>query len=238
MNLVIDSGNTRFKAATFYGAQLVKSYFFYNSIELKTFLNHQAFDCALVSSVSMDGNEIISWVKASRFFLLTHFLPVPIQIQYKTPETLGVDRIAAACGVLDVFPERDSLVIDAGTCVTFDFIDKERNYWGGSISPGIAMRFEALNTFTKRLPLVSKVDEAALIGNTTENSIRSGVLNGIVAEMEGIIEKYSRSYPEVGVVLCGGDALFFENKLKPTIFAAPDLVLSGLNRILLYNAAL
>ena len=100
------------------------------------------------------------------------------------------------------------------------------------------MRFEALHTFTKRLPLVTKTGDSQLIGKSTETCIRSGVLNGAIAEMEGIISNYKQLYPDLGVVLCGGDSFFFENKLKPTIFVAPDLVLSGLNRILLHNAVL
>ena len=186
----------------------------------------------------MDGNEILSWIKTSRNFLLTHLLPLPIQIKYKTPKTLGVDRIAAVCGAIDIFPNKDSLVIDAGTAITYDFVDRQGNYEGGAISPGIEMRFEALHTFTERLPLVTKTGDLPLIGSSTETCIRSGVLNGAIAEMEGIIINYKQLYPDLGVVLCGGDSLFFENKLKPTIFAAPDLVLSGLNRILLHNAVL
>ena len=238
MNLVIDSGNTRFKAATFSGMHLEKKYSFLNREELKDFLNHHTFDNAIVSSVSLDGNEMLGWIKASKKKLLTHLLPLPIQIKYKTPETLGVDRIAAVCGAIDIFHDKNSLVIDAGTAITYDFIDNHGNYEGGAISPGIEMRFESLHTFTERLPLVTKTGDLPLIGNSTETCIRSGVLNGVVAEMEGIINNYKQLYPDLGVVLCGGDSFFFENKLKPTIFAAPDLVLSGLNRILLHNAVL
>ena len=139
---------------------------------------------------------------------------------------------------MDVFPNKNSLVIDAGTAITYDFVDNHRNYKCGAISPGIKMRFESLHTFTERLPLVAKEGELQLIGNSTETCIRSGVLNGVIAEMEGTINNYKQLYPDLGVVLCGGDSFFFENKLKPTIFAAPDLVLSGLNRILLHNAVL
>ena len=238
MNLVIDSGNTRFKAATFSGTHLEKKYSFLNGEELKDFLNHHTFDNAIVSSVSLDGNEMLGWIKASRKKLLTHLLPLPIQIKYKTPETLGVDRIAAVCGAIDIFHDKNSLVIDAGTAITYDFIDSHGNYEGGAISPGIEMRFESLHTFTERLPLVTKTGDLLLIGNSTETCIRSGVLNGAVAEVDGIIANYKQLYPDLGVVLCGGDSFFFENKLKPTIFAAPDLVLSGLNRILLHNAVL
>ncbi len=238
MNLVIDSGNTRVKAATFSGTRLENKHTFSTMDELKNFLTHSQFDSVIVSTVSLDGNEILHWANATRKYLLSHKLPLPIHLHYQTPETLGSDRIAAACGMQDIFPEQDSLAIDAGTCITYDFVDRNKNYKGGSISPGIDMRFEALHTFTKKLPLVLKSEKMELTGSNTEDSIRSGVLNGIVAEMEGIIGKYRQLYPALGVVLCGGDSLFFENKLKPTIFAAPDLVLSGLNRILLHNAAL
>ena len=238
MNLVIDSGNTLFKAATFSGTNLEKKHSFLKKEELKSFLNHHTFANAIVSSVSMDGHEMLSWIKASKKILLTHLLPLPIRIKYKTPETLGVDRIAAVCGVVDIFPKRNSLVIDAGTAITYDFIDSDGNYEGGAISPGIKMRFESLHTFTQRLPLVAKEGDLPLIGSSTETCIRSGVLNGAIAEMQGIINNYKQLYPDLGVVLCGGDSFFFENKLKPTIFATPDLVLSGLNRILLHNAVL
>jgi type III pantothenate kinase len=238
MNLVIDSGNTRIKTATFSGSRLVEKYSFSTKEELKHFLNHQSFTHAIASSVSVAGSTLLDWTTAKKKYLLTHMLPLPIQIHYKTPQTLGVDRIAAVCGAEEIFPEKNTLVIDAGTCITYDFVDAHRNYRGGAISPGIEMRLQALHTFTERLPLISPDGEAALIGDTTEKSIRSGVLNGIVAEVEGIIKKYRELYPDLGVVLCGGDSFFFENNLKPTIFAAPDLVLSGLNRILRHNAAL
>lgn len=238
MNLVIDCGNTRFKVGIFSGTTLEKKYSFSNEEELKDFLQHLTVENAIVSSVSKDSDKILNWIKAQRKSTLTHTLPLPVQVNYKTPHSLGVDRIAAVCGAIDIFEKRDCLVIDAGTCITYDFIDRNKNYWGGAISPGLSMRFKAMNTFTERLPLVSMVGEADLIGDSTESGIRSGVLNGALMEMEGFIKNYRELYPDLGVVLCGGDSSFFENNLKPTIFAAPNLVLSGLNRILLYNAVL
>src|SRR5262249_24520746 len=119
----------------------------------------------------------------------------------------------------------------------YDFIDREKNYHGGAISPGISMRFEAMHTFTKRLPLVTPATEQ-LTGDSTESSMRSGLMNGVLNEVGGFISDYRKKYPDLRVVLCGGDTAFFENNLKQPIFAAPDLVLSGLNRILNYNAAL
>jgi type III pantothenate kinase len=160
---------------------------------------------------------------------------MPLKILYKTPATLGVDRLAAACGARALFPLQHCLTIDAGTCVTFDFIDMDGNYYGGAISPGMNMRFQALHTFTARLPLVSPAGEANLIGDSTESSIRSGVINGLAAEIDGIIHQYQLKFEGLRAILCGGDALFFENKLKASIFASPELVLVGLNSILIYN---
>lgn len=238
MNLVIDSGNTRFKVAFFLEDHLVEKHFFSDLAELKRFLNHHTFACAIVSSVSLEENELMNAIQAEKKFVLKHTLPLPVKIKYTTPETLGVDRLAAVCGAMDIFPGKDCLAIDAGTCITYDLLDQKKNYLGGAISPGLAMRFKAMHTFTKRLPLVSTGESEKLIGDSTESCMRSGVLNGTIAEMEGMIKKYNQLYPGLGVVLCGGDSSYFENNLKPPIFAAPDLVLSGLNRILLHNAVL
>jgi type III pantothenate kinase len=237
MNLVIDSGNTRTKAATFSSQDLVKKFTFQTDNELKIFLNSNQFDHVIISSVGNLVEVISSWVNAKKKYLLKNSLPLPIKVLYKTPETLGVDRIAAVCGAIDLFPSSDCLVIDAGTCITYDFVESKMNYYGGAISPGINMRFEAMHTFTKRLPLVTAAPEK-IIGDSTESSMRSGVMNGVLNEVEGFIHKYRIEYPEMRVVLCGGDVSFFENNLKQPIFAAPDLVLIGLNRILNHNAAL
>src|SRR5690606_13620294 len=112
---------------------------------------------------------------------------------------------------------------DAGTCITYDFTDSDRQYYGGGISPGLKMRFQAVHTFTARLPLVIPAENPELVGNSTETSIQSGIVNGILAEIDGIISRYRQKYPDLQVILCGGDAPFFENKLKASIFASPDL---------------
>jgi len=237
MNLVIDSGNSRIKAATFSNDRLETKFFFQSSHDLMHYLKDKDFRCAIVSSVSNSAEEIVSMVTAEKKFILSHTLPLPVKVMYETPSTLGVDRIAAVCGAEGLFPANDCLVIDAGTCITYDFIDSQRNYLGGAISPGITMRFEAMHTFTKRLPLVTPALEQ-LIGKSTESSMRSGVMNGILNEVKGFVADYMGKYPDLRVVLCGGDTAFFENNLKQPIFAAPDLVLSGLNRILNHNAAL
>jgi type III pantothenate kinase len=162
-------------------------------------------------------------------------VPLPVVNLYATPLTLGVDRLAGVCGAQQIFPLQHCLVIDAGTCITYDFLDKEGKYYGGGISPGLKMRFQAVHTFTAKLPLVTPKGHVPLIGNSTESCIQSGVVNGVLAELDGIIDQYGKKFEGLRVILCGGDAMFFENQLKASIFASPELVLIGLNSILNYN---
>ena len=147
----------------------------------------------------------------------------------------AVDRIAGVCGAQQKFPGEPCLVIDAGTCITYDFLDRQGNFLGGGISPGLMMRFQAVHTFTSKLPLVNPVEKVNLIGDSTERCIQSGVINGLAEELNGIIRRYQGEFDGLRVILCGGDARFFENILKGPIFAVPELVLSGLNSILNYN---
>lgn len=239
MNLVIDHGNTRIKAATFSGAKLHEKFLFATSQPLKSFLEKEKYENCIVSSVSLSSEEILSWVKVSgKKFYLSSNLPLPVNNRYTTPDTLGVDRIAAACGAMEIFPHQNCLVIDAGTCINYEFLDSEANYHGGAISPGIQMRFEAMHKFTSRLPLLNEINKIDLVGNSTESCMKSGVVNGVLAEVGGIIDQYAEKFPGLGVILCGGDHSFFENNLKHPIFVAPDLVLHGLNRILRHNVHL
>jgi len=237
MNLVIDSGNTRIKAALFAQTGLVLKENFGNLMDLKFFMKHQPFTHILISSVSYPANEILDMARnAGRKLVLNHQLELPIKINYATPNTLGVDRIAAACGAYEIFPNQNCLVIDAGTCINTEFLNEDATYLGGSIAPGINMRFKAMHTFTQSLPLLTAAATASLTGNSTETCMQSGVLNGVLAEVDGMIEKYQQQYENLKVILCGGDYSLFENKLKHAIFVAPDLVLTGLNRILRYHA--
>jgi len=193
----------------------------------------------LVSSVNFDPTEILSWSSsAGKKIILTTSLSLPIKIAYATPQTLGVDRIAAACGASFLYPNEDCLVIDAGTCINYEFLDRNKIYHGGAISPGIFMRFEAMHSFTSKLPLVKSISKSNLIGDSTESCMQSGVMNGVLAEVNGIIKRYKDLYPNIRVILSGGDHSFFENNLKHPIFVAPDLVFDGLNGILLYHVEL
>ena len=238
MNLVIDHGNTLIKGAFFEGGDLIEKFLVPTTKELWDILKGKIFEHCIFSSVSQSPDEFLSLINSTgKKLSLQVDLPLPVKIVYETPLTLGVDRIAAVCGAQEIFPKQDCLVIDAGTCINYEFLDAQGKYHGGSISPGVRMRFEAMHTFTARLPLVSAVQNTALIGGSTETCMQSGVMNGVIAEMDGIIQKYRKLYPTLGTILCGGDAHFFENKLKDSIFVAPDLVLRGLNRILLHNAS-
>lgn len=239
MNLVVDSGNTRFKVGVFDNTVLVRKEFFSHARDLKKFIAENSFDHILVSSVKFDPVEILSWSSNSgKKIVLTSSVQLPIKLNYTTPQTLGVDRIAAACGAYLKYPNEDCLVIDAGTCINYEFLDRNRTYHGGAISPGISMRFEAMHTFTSKLPLVKSISESKLIGDSTESCMQSGVMNGVLAEVNEIIQRYKDLYPEIRVILSGGDYSFFENNLKHPIFVAPDLVFDGLNGILLYHVEL
>jgi type III pantothenate kinase len=164
-----------------------------------------------------------------------HNTTVPIINNYGSPETLGKDRLAGVIGAKHWMPNSNILVIDAGTAITYDLVTANGEFLGGGISPGIAMRYKALHTFTGRLPLLDYYGDAELIGTDTASSIHSGVLNGAVAEMEGIIKGYQPLYPGLKIILTGGDHNYFDKRLKIKTFAALNLVLEGLNLILNFN---
>ena len=235
MNLVVDYGNSAAKVGIFDHETLVENVSFPTLDALQKFIVHANADNMIVSSVKEDPQHILSHSKAKKKLVLSPDLPLPIKNKYATPKTLGMDRIASACGAYQLFPNENALAIDAGTCITYEFLDKDGNYRGGGISPGMSMRFKAVHTFTAKLPLISPKENVSLIGDSTETSIQSGVINGLLAEIEGIIGRYQKEFGAVRVILCGGDARFFENQLKASIFASPELVLIGLNSILNYN---
>jgi type III pantothenate kinase len=190
---------------------------------------------AIVSSVSVANTEIsreLNFLQSLLF--LDYNTPLPIKNNYETPTTLGYDRIAAGVGANLRYPSQNCLVIDIGTAIKYDLVSAENAFEGGIISPGRRMRFNALHTFTKKLPLLDTVEIPELIGHSTESCMKSGVMNGITAEINGIIDEYLKKL-KLTVLICGGDAPYFETKIKYPTFAAPNLVLEGLNRILQYN---
>jgi len=241
MNVAIDMGNTRIKVGLFEKNELKKIDFFpAGSLgELNGLLTYNSIEKAVISTVTIDTKPVVDLLKVKTGFILEYNSQtlLPIKNLYKTPHTLGGDRIPPVIAAWAQFPDSDVLVIDAGTCIKYNFLNKAGEYLGGAISPGLAMRFKALHTFTARLPLVEPDQEYdKLIGGDTHESILSGVQTAAVAEVEGIINRYKQQYPELKIMLTGGDQAFFEKRLKNAIFADPYLVLKGLNIILNYNA--
>lgn len=238
INVVVDYGNSAAKVGIFSGHALVERKVFAHDDELKSFLQNYSAAHFIISSVNRDAAAVAGWAQhMEQKFILNPALPLPIRNGYSTPTTLGVDRIAGVCGAWQLHPNTHCLVIDAGTCITYDFLDRDGVYRGGGISPGLKMRFQAVHTFTAKLPLIQPVADPPLVGDSTETCIQSGVVNGVVAELEGIIGQYRAKFEGLTVIFCGGDSLFFENQLKGSIFAVPELVLSGLNSILIYNVS-
>jgi len=236
MNLVIDAGNTRTKIGIFEGADRKQAIVFNSPGEASDFLLKLSAEHMLVSAVTDEGGELFKAVNVTgRRLSLSPSLPLPIGNRYETPQTLGADRIAAACGAWQLFPEQSSLVIDCGTCINYEFIHAEGYYAGGSISPGVSMRLAAMHEMTDRLPLASPVDDVNLTGRNTIQCLQSGVMNGVREEIMGMVRRYQEANPYVRVILTGGDAHFFEKPLKPFIFVAPELILTGLYCILLHN---
>jgi type III pantothenate kinase len=241
MNLVIDIGNTRSKLAIFKDCQMVtlKIEETINLKVLETLISEfPLIEQCIISSVSQIKDEIIAYISDRKFplILLDAETLVPFTNNYSTKETLGRDRIAAIAGACKLFPGKNALVIDAGTAITFDMKDQHEKYLGGNISPGLEMRFKALHHFTANLPLLKSKISASFIGDSTNEAIINGVQNGIIFEMQGYIDSLQLKYPDLLVILTGGDSAFFENKVKRTIFVNSNLILSGLNTILEYNA--
>lgn len=219
MYLVIDIGNTRVKKAIFDGDHLV------------AYCNEERYPIshAILSASGADNISLPAEIATHRLSPLSH---LPITIAYDTPHTLGSDRIADACGAWKHFPNRDSLIIDAGTCITIDYLDAHGTYQGGSILPGIEMKFQALNTFTAKLPLVSYCPHTPLTGKSTTDAIRSGVVNATRYEVQGFIDAYRGQHPDMAVVVTGGDA---ERLQLGGATVDHNLGLVGLNEILKLN---
>ena len=240
-NLVVDIGNSFTKLAVFNGGDLVwiESYATINAEILNNVLNTYKPQKAIVSSVKKQTESweqyLGSQVKLIKFSAI---MATSVKNHYQTPQTLGADRIAAVAGANALYPDKANLVIDAGTCITYDMIDKEGNYFGGSISPGLNMRYKALNYYTSALPVLAPDDNFTdAFGYNTDTSIRSGVQNGIRFEVLGFIESYFKTQPGMNIILTGGDSFFFDTVLKNSIFAPhikiePHLVLTGLNAVI------
>ena len=241
MNLTIDIGNTRIKSALFAEnkLQILKTHDSFELLLADTEFISKAKKAIICSVV--DGLE--SYIEKLNQKIPTYIFQsdtqIPIKNLYQSAGTLGSDRLAAAIGGFYLYPNHDVLTIDAGTCIKYNFTNNKNEYLGGAISPGIQMRFKSLQIFTSKLPLVEPdLVFTDLIGTNTKNSIVSGVLNGAVAEVDGIINRYKSQYPEILILLTGGDSEYLAKRLKNSIFTHQNLVLKGLNTILNYNLEL
>ena len=243
MNLVLDLGNSFGKIAVCQGTNVLESavYEKITNREIAYFnARYDGLKGVIISSVVNDSREMVDYLGMlfDNCIELDHHTPIPLINRYRTPDTLGYDRIAAAVGAYTIYPEKNVLVIDAGTAITYDLVTGGGEYLGGNISPGMAIRFKSLNKYTNRLPLLEpSIEEPPLLGSSTKEAIQSGIINGILFELDGFIGDVSRLHPELKVVLTGGDAKYFEGKLKSSIFVDLNLNLIGLNRILEHNAS-
>ncbi|SNC77013.1 type III pantothenate kinase [Hymenobacter gelipurpurascens] len=241
----LDIGNTAVKYGFFQDDVLVEAATHQTPDQVRAALKRLQPEHAIVASVAESTATWAAELGQLLPGLVLEFAPattpLPIRNAYATPQTLGADRLAAAVGAAWLLPAHDVLIVDAGTAIKCDLVEAAGIFKGGSISPGLAMRFQALHTFTGRLPLVqAPPDQAAAIpltGDDTQSAIRSGVLNGAAAEVRGIVEEYRALYPGLAVVLAGGDAAFFHARLKGSIFVIPELVLMGLHRILVHHVS-
>jgi type III pantothenate kinase len=242
VQLAVDIGNTRIKGGVFEGRELI-----FNDVSQKEAVYaikdwveaYPSINGIIISSVRKGLDpELIPIPETIHHIMLDDETELPIRLDYKTPETLGHDRIALAAGAWTRFPNKNSLVIDLGTCITMEVVSSEGIYLGGRISPGMKMRFDAMHKGTDGLPLISPdskwPDE---MGKSTEESMKAGVIHGILNEINDAIKGFSEEFNEIEVLITGGDSKLFENQFKSHIFADPNLVLHGLNSILLYNIA-
>lgn len=240
MILTIDVGNTNIKVAVFKHVNLIEKFVFQKKELKNNFENilkkYPNYTNAVLSSVGKLDEIDVLWLK-SHFNLLeiNSSSAFPFKNLYRSPKTLGVDRMVLAAGAVLLYPNQNTLIIDAGTCVTYDFVTKDNEYLGGAISPGLRLRYESLHNFTAKLPLLSKKEPENFIGNTTDEAIHSGVVNGLCYEIEGFVSEYSVKNEQFTIILTGGDANFLANRLKSIIFADENFLLKSLQQLYTYS---
>ncbi|WP_396171861.1 type III pantothenate kinase [Flavobacterium sp.] len=236
MLVAIDVGNTRIKAAVFEGYSLLKLYLLEKETfqdDLKNiFSNHEKITNVWVSAVtSIEKKAFEGLSDKIQIHFISHLDVFPFHNLYATPTTLGLDRMVLAAGAVLQYPQKNRLIIDAGTCITFDFVDENDNYLGGAISPGLRLRYESLHQYTSKLPLLTLEIPEKYIGNSTNQSIHSGVVLGVVHEIEGYISRFTEDYENFTIILTGGDSDFLAKRLKSTIFANSNFLLESLNHL-------
>ncbi len=241
MNLIIDVGNTYVKLAVFKNNNIIDKYKVDGENLLKTLKTikkeYDTIQKAIISSVGNLDKSILNYIN-NHFvaLILNKQTKLPFKNLYTTPTTLGKDRIALVSASVEQYSKNNVLIIDAGTCITYDFINIKNEYIGGAISPGIRTRYKSLNNLTENLPLLDTEIPNNIIGDSTNSSIHSGIIHGIIYEIEGVINKYKSEYSDLTIILTGGDANFLSKQLKSSIFANSNFLLKGLNYILQFNS--
>ncbi len=239
INIAVDIGNTRIKSGEFDGNELGEVLYWNSLMELYSNKKEETGQW-MFCTVKGNNQEIHQIFKDTDYHILSMDSPMSISLDYKTPETLGMDRVSALIGAQNLFPDRNILVIDMGTCNTYDILDKRGVFRGGVIAPGFRLRMKAMHHFTKELPDISEEWELfahSKLGQTTKECLKTGSFDATILEIDGFIDLFQKEFEELSVVLTGGDASHFESKLKGPIFARSNLVLRGLNTVMnLHNA--
>lgn len=240
MLLAIDVGNTKIKFAVFELNTLVEKEIasnldWKNTLEKILKKNIKIQNCIISSVGKLEDSDFLSFLSGIKVIFISRDIKFPFQNKYDTPNTLGIDRMVLAAGAVLQFPNQNRLVIDAGTCITYDYIDNNQNYLGGAISPGILLRYQSLHNYTAKLPLLNREEPNSTIGKSTNQSIHSGVINGVVNEIDGFIDDFRVQNDKFIIILTGGDADFLAKRLKNTIFANPNFLLESLNQTFQFN---
>ncbi len=240
MILTVDVGNTRIKAAVFEGDTCVEGFVF-DKTELGKRIENilekfETISHLVVSSVGdVERQSFLAFETEVTVHFVSHEDIFPFSNNYGTPKTLGIDRMVLAAGATLLYPNQNRLIIDAGTCVTYDFVDENNVYQGGAIAPGLRLRYESLHQFTAKLPLLTLESPESYVGKSTVQSIHSGVVNGLVYEIDGFIDEYKAACKNIIIILTGGDADFLAKRLKNTIFANSNFLLESLNQTYQYK---
>lgn len=240
LNLCIDWGNTLVKAGLFEAGKLTASFTYPSHdahVQIIDLVEEHKPSYAIICSVSSKSAELESMIgaKVKKLVIMNDRTPLPIMNAYSS-DTVGADRLAMAVGAHSEYPGKNNLVVCLGTCITYNFVQNNRTFRGGAISPGLHMRLKAMHEFADRLPEVGLEGETLLLGYDTETCMRSGAVFGIQSEVDGMVNEFKSKYADFNAVLTGGDMAYFAGKLKCEIFADPDIILKGLNIILKHNA--
>jgi type III pantothenate kinase len=237
-NICIDIGNTQAKIGIFENSNLLETIVLdvLDVKKVETIISKTNIEYSIISNVNESEYPLLQMLQTkTKLIPFNHLTKLPFINYYKTTNTLGLDRIALAAAAVDFMNESNVLVISLGTCVTFEFLNRKKEYLGGAISPGLNMRLQAMNYFTAKLPLLSFIEPTNFNGDSTDSCMQSGAFFGLLEEIKGRINLYESQFGKTQIIISGGNCFLFEKHLKKALFAHPYLTLFGLNKILTYN---